>query len=41
MDASTERVFDRLPILADLAHCRGGSENVRERWVVDMVLGKT
>jgi hypothetical protein len=47
-----ERVFDRLPILADaleeagcddadiLAHCRSGGEHVRGCWVVDLLLGK-
>jgi hypothetical protein len=47
-----ERVFDRLPILADaledagctdaevLTHCRSGGVHVRGCWVVDLVLGK-
>jgi hypothetical protein len=45
-----ERVFDRLPILADaledagctdaeiLSHCRSGGEHVRGCWVVDLLL---
>jgi hypothetical protein len=48
----TDRVFDRLPILADaledagctdadiLAHCRGGGEHVRGCWVVDLLTGR-
>lgn len=48
----TERVFDRLPILADaleeagctdeaiLSHCRGPGPHVRGCWVVDLILGK-
>jgi hypothetical protein len=47
-----ERVFDRLPILADaleeagcgdadlLVHCRGEGPHVRGCWAVDLVLGK-
>jgi len=47
-----ERVFDRMPILADaledagcnnadvLNHCRQPGEHVRGCWVVDLVLGK-
>jgi hypothetical protein len=47
-----ERVFDRLPILADaledagctnqdmLMHCRAGGEHVRGCWVVDLLLAK-
>lgn len=47
-----ERVFDRLPILADaledsgctnaeiLAHCRGPGPHVRGCWVVDLLLAK-
>jgi hypothetical protein len=47
-----ERVFDRLPVLADaledagcadadiLGHCRSGGEHVRGCWVVDLVLGR-
>jgi hypothetical protein len=47
-----ERVFDRLPILADaledagcdsadlLAHCRGPGPHVRGCWVIDALLGK-
>lgn len=47
-----EKVFDRLPILADaleaagcnneeiLAHCRGSGPHVRGCWVVDLILGK-
>jgi hypothetical protein len=47
-----EKVFDRLPILADaleaagctneeiLAHCRGPGPHVRGCWVVDLILGK-
>ncbi len=47
-----EKVFDRMPILADaleeagcdsrevLDHCRGPGEHVRGCWVVDLVLGK-
>ena len=47
-----DRVFDRMPALADalhdagcdnaeiLAHCRGPGPHVRGCWVVDMVLGK-
>jgi hypothetical protein len=47
-----DRVFDRLPILADaltdagcddediLAHCRSAGPHVRGCWVVDLVLGK-
>jgi hypothetical protein len=47
-----DRVFDRLPILADalqdagcendeiLTHCRGDGPHVRGCWVVDLVLGK-
>lgn len=47
-----DRVFDRLPILADaleeagctnadiLAHCRQPGEHVRGCWVVDLLLGK-
>jgi hypothetical protein len=48
-----ERVFDRLPILADaleedgcdnseiLTHCRGPGPHVRGCWVLDLVLGKS
>jgi hypothetical protein len=48
-----DRVFDRLPILADaleeagcsdsdiLSHCRSGGEHVRGCWVVNLLLGKT
>jgi hypothetical protein len=48
-----ERVFDRIPILADaleeagctnaeiLAHCRGGGDHVRGCWVLDLLLGKS
>lgn len=48
----TDRLFDRMPILADaledagchqadiLGHCRGGGEHVRGCWVVDLLLGK-
>jgi hypothetical protein len=47
-----DRVFDRLPILADaleeagctnadiLNHCRHPSEHVRGCWVIDLLLGK-
>jgi hypothetical protein len=47
-----ERVFDRMPILADaledvgcsnqviLSHCRSGEEHVRGCWVVDLLTGK-
>ena len=47
-----ERVFDRLPILADaleeagcsdgdvLGHCRGGGQHARGCWVVDLLLGR-
>ncbi|HET6572444.1 MAG TPA: hypothetical protein VFG68_02490 [Fimbriiglobus sp.] len=47
-----DRVFDRLPILADaledagcthpdvLAHCRGDGPHARGCWVVDLILGK-
>ncbi len=47
-----DRVFDRMPILADaleeagctnadvLLHCRGAGPHVRGCWVVDLVLGK-
>ena len=47
-----ERVFDRLPLLADaledagctdaaiLSHCRQPGEHVRGCWVVDLLLGK-
>ena len=50
--AYTERVFDRLPIIADaledagctdrdiLDHCRQPGVHVRGCWVVDLVLGK-
>lgn len=49
----TDRVFDRMPILADaledagchdaeiLAHCRGPGPHVQGCWVVDLLLGKT
>jgi hypothetical protein len=48
-----DRVFDRLPILADaleeagctnadiLNHCRQPGEHVRGCWVVDLLLGKS
>ena len=48
-----ERVFDRIPILADalqdagcdhediLNHCRQAGEHVRGCWVVDLILGKS
>jgi hypothetical protein len=48
-----DRVFDRLPILADaleeagctnadiLNHCRRPGEHVRGCWVVDLLLGKS
>jgi hypothetical protein len=47
-----DRLFDRLPILADaledagcdnadiLTHCRGDGSHVRGCWVVDLILGK-
>ena len=47
-----ERVFDRLPTLADaldaagctneeiLAHCRGPGQHFRGCWVVDLILAK-
>jgi hypothetical protein len=47
-----ERVFDRLPILADaleengctqeevLNHLRGGGEHVRGCWALDLVTGR-